>query len=163
MELYLLRHGIPVDPEDWSGSDRSRPLTDIGRSQTRAVIQALQAKHGLAVDAIWTSPHVRTEETARIAASVLGIQNVASTPALASGADLTRSLFAAQSKPASWPARLLLVGHQPDLGLLVGWLTGDIHFPYGFGRAGAGRLQGPLAAGAMNLEWLLTADEALRG
>ena len=42
MELILLRHGIPVEPEHWSGAESARPLTPEGRIQTRAVIEILR-------------------------------------------------------------------------------------------------------------------------
>jgi phosphohistidine phosphatase len=163
MELYLLRHGIPLNPEEWRASDRSRPLTEIGRNQVAAVIRALQARRGFAVDAIWSSPYLRAENTAKIAAKVLGSEEPIICPGLASGADLLHSLPEAQRSPSNWPTRLLLVGHQPDLGLLVGHLIGDPSFPYGFGRAGSAKLTGEFAPGGMTLDWLLTAEEAVRG
>jgi phosphohistidine phosphatase SixA len=48
MELTLLRHGIPVEPGEWSDSDSTRPLTTEGRVKTRAVIARLVAAGRLA-------------------------------------------------------------------------------------------------------------------
>lgn len=162
MELTLLRHGIPVDPSDWSASDSTRPLTPEGRVQARAVIAVLQRLSKLqTTDAIWCSPYLRTEQTARLAAEVLGTQALPRmVPELASGTDLIRSLPHAKGS-ASWPERLLCVGHMPDLGNLISKLTGAPVGMYGLGRAGTARLTGEFRAGGMKLEWLYTADEAL--
>jgi phosphohistidine phosphatase len=177
MELTLLRHGIPVDPSEWDDTDASRPLISEGRVQTRAVIVTLMEAGRLPAfgqpggpDVIWSSPYLRTEQTAEIAAEVLAAGSgdpsmeakrwLRVTPALASGSDLIRSLpaFAA----SRWPRHLMIVGHQPDLGNLVCRLTGAPIGRYALGRAGSARLKGEFAPGGMRLEWLYTADEALK-
>ncbi len=158
MELILLRHGIPVEPEQWAGAEIARPLTPSGHSQTIAAIEGLVRARRLAVDAVWSSPYARCEQTARIAAVALGLP-VLLTPALASGADLVASLPKHHGNPSSWPARLLCVGHSPDLGNLIGALVGGA--PQALGRCGSALIQGRFAPGGMKLEWLLSANAAV--
>jgi phosphohistidine phosphatase len=158
VRLYLLRHGIPVEPERWPGLERMRPLTPEGREETLRVIEAMQFELGQ--PAIWASPFSRTQETAKIASEKLGapLQTVAG---LASGCDLLRTLPALQGDPSRWPERLLLVGHQPDLGVLAGELEGDDLAAYGLGRAGMACLEGEFRFGGMKLEWVRTARELI--
>lgn len=162
MELTLLRHGIPVEPGHWGGDEGTRPLTPAGREQVRAVIRTLADSGRIAADEVWTSPLVRADETARIAAEELELSCHVS-QGLASGLDLLRSLPATQGDPARWPARLLLVGHAPDLGYLVSALTGAPGGRYALGRSGLARLTGTFSAGGMKLDWIRSAEEILKG
>jgi phosphohistidine phosphatase SixA len=161
VELTLLRHGIPVEPERWSGIETTRPLTPAGRAQVEEVVAKLMDSGKLAVDAIWSSPFARCEQTARIVADALGLP-LALSPALASGAVLLRSLPRIQGDPARWPERLLCVGHSPDLGNLIGELVSGTQ-RFDLGRCGLARLSGKFAACGMQLEWLKTAQDALSG
>jgi phosphohistidine phosphatase SixA len=167
LELTLLRHGIPIDPSEWSASDATRPLTPEGRIQTRAVIAVLLRQGKLAttgmpgaLDAIWCSPYLRTQQTAQIAAEVLRMTSPTAVPELGSGSDLIRSLSRRLTQ-AQVPARLMCVGHMPDLGNLIARLSGAPAGSYGLGRAGTARLTGDFRPGGMKLEWLLTAEETL--
>ena len=153
MELTLLRHGIPVDPTLWDGPESMRPLTAEGRTQAQAVIGSLAKSGNLSIEEIWSSPYVRCVETARIAAEILGIPMRLS-PALASGADLIRSLPHLQGDAAGWPGHLLCVGHAPDLGLLISALTRTSNGHYSLGRCGVARLTGKFALNEMKLEWI---------
>jgi phosphohistidine phosphatase SixA len=160
MELFLLRHGIPVEPEFWSGGDATRPLTPEGRDQTRAVLEALRAAGHVPNPDIWTSPYVRADETAQLAAAVLATPCRRSL-ALISGAQLLDSLPKQEGPPSQWPQSLMLVGHQPDLGNLISALTGAPYGRYSLGRAGLARLSGEFKPRGMKLLWLFSAEEAL--
>jgi phosphohistidine phosphatase len=167
LELFLLRHGIPVEPELWSGTEIERPLTDFGREQTVAVLEALVASGRVpgrgqpgAVTEIWSSPLARCSESARLASLVLAAP-VRPSPWLAVGAHLPSALPRGFGDPARWPESVLCVGHMPDLGLLIEWLAGGRSGPTGLGRAGTARLSGRFAGGGMKLRWLRSAEEAL--
>src|SRR5579871_5621224 len=63
MNLYLVRHADAGDRDKWEGDDADRPLTPLGRQQARALGDAFRER-GLAVDAVVSSPFLRTRQTA---------------------------------------------------------------------------------------------------
>lgn len=69
MILYLLRHGIAEDSNP--GGDSERALTDEGRRKL-ALILSIAKSAGLKPDLIVTSPYLRAEQTAELAAEALG-------------------------------------------------------------------------------------------
>jgi phosphohistidine phosphatase len=119
-ELYLLRHADAGDPDQWTGDDADRPLSNKGRRQAHRVADHL-ARIGWRPDAILTSPKVRARETADAVAEALGLiatidERLGSgfgQPELAEivGADAGRT-------------RILLVGHDPDFSDLASLLVG---------------------------------------
>jgi phosphohistidine phosphatase len=127
MEIHLLRHAHAVPQEAWSGDETERPLTDAGLADTRAVARGLD-RLGARFDLIVTSPYRRAVQTAEITALVIGHQgSVEECPALSPGLRLDNlSRFVAQFPGAE---RLLLVGHQPDLGHLALALLGAPRLP----------------------------------
>ena len=117
MTLYLLRH---AEAEDRAPTDAARQLTPHGLDQARHVA-AFCLRHDLRPDLILTSPFRRTIQTAELVAAVFG-QTPQPAPFLASGmhpADALDELRAYDRFDS-----VLLVGHQPDLGLLIAALLG---------------------------------------
>ena len=127
MTLYLLRH---AEAEDRAPTDAARPLTVHGLDQARAV-GAFCQQHHLRPDLILASPFRRTVQTAELVAAAFA-QTPQPAPFLASGmhpADALDELRAYDRFDS-----LLLVGHQPDLGLLITALLGlesEDNFPVG--------------------------------
>jgi phosphohistidine phosphatase len=129
VELYLLRHGI-AEQRAASGRDQDRALTQDGINGVRSVL--LQAKEsGLVPRWIVSSPYVRAQQTARIAAQILGYDE----PILAS----TR--LVPEAEPAElWSevrelapdSPLLFVAHGPLLSTAVSWMTGGGPVSIGF-------------------------------
>ncbi|HLX60432.1 MAG TPA: phosphohistidine phosphatase SixA [Planctomycetota bacterium] len=158
MNLYLMRHGIAFDHDEWKGSDFDRPLTDEGHKRTQKVLSALRQAEQIGVDAIWSSPLVRARQTAEIAGHLLGL-NVLIVEALECGCDLDHLLKYTKKNPP--PARLLCVGHEPDCGAIVGELVGDEGGDYSFKRAGVAHLEGELKAGGMKLIWKYAPKDVL--
>ncbi|MEO8604027.1 MAG: phosphohistidine phosphatase SixA [bacterium] len=121
--LYLMRHGIAAEPAVGI-NDAHRALTDEGVRKTTRVAVGLK-RLDMELDGILSSPYRRAEETARLVADVLD-NNLAVElyPPLAAGAapqDILKCL-----NPTGRVNRLLLVGHQPDLGDLASYvLTGS--------------------------------------
>lgn len=120
IELYLMRHGIALDPgESGAGSDADRPLSDEGRA--RLELEALGLRElGLRFNVVLTSPFRRCRETAELIATRLDLlHRVKIVDALAPGrafgngegplADIFIELGAWQFD------RALVVGHMPDL------------------------------------------------
>jgi len=118
MDIYVLRHG---DAEEGGAglADRDRKLTAKGKRDLKAVLKVAR-KADVKPDVILTSPLRRAQETAAIAAEVLGCENVVETRNLTPGArpELIWKEIGTDYKVDS----ILLAGHQPHLGSLVGLL-----------------------------------------
>ncbi|MFN6131824.1 MAG: phosphohistidine phosphatase SixA [Synechococcaceae cyanobacterium] len=124
-ELLLLRHGI-AEPREQGRSDAARTLTAAGRRRCAAVLTRLRQR-GLAADRLLSSPLVRARQTAELAVEADLAPCLELAEELAPDGDPLGQL-------ASWlgvvPARsgrrprLLLVGHEPDLGDLASALIG---------------------------------------
>src|SRR5450631_4248447 len=71
MNIYLLRHGIAVDPSapDFA-KDAERPLTTKGKRRLRQIAEAMGALK-ISFDLILSSPYVRAQQTAEIVAKAL--------------------------------------------------------------------------------------------
>jgi phosphohistidine phosphatase len=142
MKVFLLRHGIAA-PRDLRRypEDRDRPLTREGVRKMTEAVRGLNAL-GLGFELIFTSPLSRAEGTARIVADGLSVRpGLRVVPELAPGGDPSSLL-------ASVPPRirrLLLVGHEPDLSRLAGWmLLGEERgFPLEFKKGGLCRIDFP--------------------
>ena len=120
MRLYFMRHAHAVDPQDWSGEEVARPLTDKGRTRAEAAATGL-ARLRPGIDAIISSPYARAYETAAIVGRVIGLP-VETSDLLRPGFDLMRLDQALGMRPdADGP---LFVGHEPDLSRLIDLLTG---------------------------------------
>jgi phosphohistidine phosphatase len=119
-ELYLLRHGIAVDPGSSGMPDDARPLTEKGIKRMHQIALGLIALD-LQLDAIVTSPLVRARETAEIVADALGLSDrLESSNVLATGSDPATIERWLRSRAES---RLMLVGHNPTLSELVSLLV----------------------------------------
>ena len=117
-QLWLLRHGEAV-PHD-SKPDEERELTARGERQALAAGAAL-ARLGIEFDACYTSPKVRAVQTAGLTCRSLGIEPVEEA-SIGSGFDRDDAL--ALLRAHGDDARVLAVGHEPDLSQLVHDLTG---------------------------------------
>lgn len=117
-QLWLLRHG-EAEPHD-ARPDAQRRLTARGEEQSRAAGRALAAL-GLTFQMVFSSPKVRAADTARLTCEPLGLEAIEHEP-LADGFDAAeaRALLTA----AGADARVLAVGHNPDLAQVVHDLTG---------------------------------------
>jgi len=122
-EFYIMRHGIAV-PRAAAGlsDDSKRPLTPEGKKKMIQIAAGLN-RLGFEVDWIVTSPLVRAVETAEIVAESLG----SSVPmdycdALSPGGS-AEALIAFLAKHLD-RNRVLVVGHEPDLGELAARLIG---------------------------------------
>jgi phosphohistidine phosphatase len=160
MELYILRHGQAADRVTGGyANDADRPLTPAGEAEVLGVAGGL-ARAGVELDLLLTSPLVRAHQTAALVASVLPAgDGPVACPALATG-DLAAILAAARTG-----RRVMVVGHNPSLGELAGWLAfGDPGAIVPLRTAGLCRVD--LAAGAQpgqgDLRWLLPPRLAAR-
>ncbi|MBV5257902.1 phosphohistidine phosphatase SixA [Synechococcus moorigangaii CMS01] len=114
MELYFFRHGIAVE-RSGKIADAERPLTAKGEARTRLVAKRL-GQLGLYFEGILTSPLVRARQTAMILAEAqLGPQPQVF-QGLAPGGSLGAFLAWLEQWDAAPDAKLIIVGHQPELG-----------------------------------------------
>jgi len=121
-QLWLLRHA-EAEPHG-SREDSARRLTEKGERQARAAGAAL-ARAGARFDAVLYSPKVRAAQTAELAAAEWEEDQrelLAVHAPLAGGFDARQALdtFAGLGPDA----RVLLVGHEPDLSTIAGSLAG---------------------------------------
>ena len=156
MELSLLRHGDAADRLTGGYTrDEDRPLTAAGQAEARTAGRALRLL-GDPPEVLLTSPLVRAAQTAALVAETLHLRREPQIcPALAPGeprAALVAALLAAN------PASALLVGHQPDLGELAGWLLWGqegLALPFRTGGLCRITIPAPLAPGTGDLRWFL--------
>jgi phosphohistidine phosphatase len=121
-QLYLMRHGdaVPRGAPDFP-DDGKRPLTDDGRKKMRAIAKGL-LRAGVCIDAVLTSPLVRAAETADIVAKALGAVPLEVFNDLRPGGSLQSVLTYAGKHGER--RRILVVGHEPDLGEAASRLIG---------------------------------------
>jgi phosphohistidine phosphatase len=122
-ELYIMRHGIA---EERSAStvadDAKRQLTSEGKDKMREIASGL-VRAGLEADWIVSSPLARAAQTAEIVADALGSKPPLDfCEALRPGGD-PEALITFLAKRSN-RRRVLVVGHEPDLGELAARLIG---------------------------------------
>lgn len=118
MRLYLVRHGLAIDPADPKApSDPQRQLTAEGIKKTRLAMRGLRAL-GAEPDVLLTSPYVRAVQTAELAAEVLGFlpDRIRTCRALLPGTP-PAELFREWTKLRA--DELMCFGHAPQLDLVV--------------------------------------------
>ncbi len=110
-------------PKTDAASDEVRCLTPLGIDQARSAGRFC-ARFGIEPDLILFSPFVRTEQTARAVAEAWppDARLLQPAPFAASGMEPEKALKELGSYERF--GRMMLVGHQPDLGLLAAALLG---------------------------------------
>jgi phosphohistidine phosphatase len=155
--VYLVRHGIAEESSS-TGKDADRRLTEPGLRKMRRAALGLK-RLGVAPDTILSSPLRRAQETAAALSSVLLPETaIEILPPLAPGhtpAEVVRALGARHGL-----RRLMLVGHQPDLGELASHLlTGSsslVPLPFKKGAVAAIGIASLPPQSAGTLEWFAT-------
>jgi phosphohistidine phosphatase len=119
MDLWLLRHAL-AEERSTSGRDEDRELTSDGLKRARAVARGLAALDP-GIGLILTSPYRRARQTAEPAAEALGLgRMLRDSRALEPGSPPEEILAEVEGNEAEG---VLLVGHQPHLGVLLGHLV----------------------------------------
>ena len=123
MNLYLLRHGIAVDPSEPDfARDAERPLTPKGRRRLLQIAKAMAALK-ISFDVILSSPYVRAAETAEIVARSLKRRKQLKFTDDLTPAGNPKSLIQLVNDLRPRPENILLVGHEPYLSKLIALLT----------------------------------------
>jgi len=122
-EFYIMRHGIAVARGPASVlDDAKRPLTPEGKQKMREIAAGL-VRIGMEVDWILSSPLVRAVETAEIVGETLGSKPpLEFSDALRPGGSAEALITFLSKRPNR--RRVLVVGHEPDMGELAARLIG---------------------------------------
>lgn len=113
MKLWIVRHAIAEDPGP-GGDDAARALTPRGRLRFEEAVRGLR-RTGARFDLVLHSPLLRAQETAELLAPLCrGRLQVAGELAAPPGEAL---LELAQGDSVA------MVGHEPHVSALVGWLA----------------------------------------
>ena len=133
MRLVVLRHGKAVARERWRKDDYLRPLTPAGERQLETVCAVL--KPWVDVEEVWTSPWVRARQTGVVASTIWKVP-------LREVAWLAGDAMVAGERRRHLPRDrdIAIVGHEPDLGVLIGLLVGGAPIP--LRKAGVALLEG---------------------
>jgi phosphohistidine phosphatase len=157
MDLLIIRHGVAVEREEWSGNDDLRPLTDDGISKMRKAAQGLRTLIE-AVDVMASSPLVRAQQTAQLVTKALHYsRDIETVDALRPGQDPQRFLDWLVSYADS--DVIAIAGHEPHLSTLAWWLLTakrEARFELKKGGACLLRFDDAIDAGKAQLVWLLT-------
>ncbi len=145
-----MRHG-PAEDHAPDGLDASRALTGPGRERTRLVGRRLVELNEFPKQIV-SSPLVRALQTAEIVHAVAPTDSpvVANSALAPRGAahDFVRSCAGQGRK------RMMVVGHEPDLSLLVAQLLGEA-LPHGFMKSMVVCVGVPNEGGAARLRFVL--------
>jgi len=127
MKLLVIRHGPAGDREAFAATgqpDDLRPLTGPGGRKVRRAARGLRSVVG-DVDVLASSPLTRARQTAELLAGRLGGGEIVTLPELAPDASPDALVPWLQQQTAE--GVVALVGHEPHLGFLVGWLLTGRH------------------------------------
>ena len=167
MNLYILRHGIAVDPAAHGfAKDADRPLTPEGKRKLGQIAGAMEALE-LSFDLILSSPYLRARQTAEIIAEALKARKWLELSDSLTPGGSARKLVDLLNHLQPPPESVLLVGHEPYLSGLISLLVaGDASFAVLMKKGGLCKLStDSLKPGrCATLEWLLTPKQmALMG
>lgn len=136
-ELVFLRHGHALGVREAGvASDSERPLSARGETEALETARRL-AGAGFRPALIVSSPYARAVRTAELASSVFPSARRETSAALSDG-PAQAVLDLAEQAPAG---SILIVGHQPLLGAVAGFLAGSSPLdlaPAGFARVKRG-------------------------
>lgn len=160
----MLRHAIALSAgEAGVSQDAERPLSSEGKEKMKRIAAAMN-DIGVEVDLVLSSPYVRARDTALMAHDGLGLKGCLEfSNALASGQD-TKVVMTELKERFKKKQRIMVVGHEPDLSLLIGKLTSLGKLRVEMKKAGLAKIEitetHPELRGT--LEFLLTPKVMLR-
>lgn len=159
-QLYLLRHGDAEKQDYRNGKDAGRKLTAAGKKVLRAEAEGMR-RLGVCPALILASPLIRARQTAEIIAEGLGVgEPVEECLPLAPGhppSEVLRAL--SRHKPLE---SVMLVGHEPNMGVLATTLLARSHSHHiEFKKGGLALIEVSSLPqpGKGVLRWLLTPEQ----
>jgi phosphohistidine phosphatase len=157
MQLLVIRHAVAEDTLS-SGNDAARALTDAGKTKLRRAVRGLRALE-LRFDRVLTSPWKRAAQTAELLDPIASSAPVATELLTRPPSAELLALIGERNETTA------VVGHEPWLGELVGWLAfGDAKHGDALviKKSGAVWLDGTPVPGGMQVRALLP-PKVLRG
>jgi len=119
-QLFLIRHGVAEERGDTWPDDAKRPLSEDGIERFQKSARGL-ARLDVWIDVVLTSPLVRARQTAEPVVKALRLSGkLRETQALEPSSDPQEILDEVRGEQAK---AILLVGHEPHLGALLGRLV----------------------------------------
>lgn len=155
MILYLIRHA-EAEPRSAGVAEEARALTAKGADTFRQATSGLRSM-GVRFDRLVFSPWLRASATANFLAPLVEGESEAS---LFLAQPPTRDILKILSG-----ASVGVVGHQPWLGELMGWLLFNDMYAgtrFEFSKGGVAILQGSRRPGGMTLREFLSVDDLAR-
>jgi phosphohistidine phosphatase len=123
VELYIVRHAIAAERGPEWPDDTKRPLTDRGIERFKEAVDGL-VWLGVQIDVVLTSPLARAKQTAQLLSAGLPAKPPIKTiDALAPG-HVPAETMEQVGREGAARSHVAIVGHEPDLGELTGWLVG---------------------------------------
>ena len=165
MQLLIIRHAIAEERDDWGYTgrpDSERPLTGEGRRKMKRGAAGLRTLVPR-LDSLASSPLERARDTAALVAREYGGVEVEILPELAPDRVADDLLPWLRGRDPGGCAAV--VGHEPSLGCLVGWLLTGRHESFVELKKGAACLlefDDPPAAGNATLLWSLAPGQLRR-
>jgi len=165
MRLLVIRHGVAGDRDEFAFTgrpDAERPLTKDGREKMKRAAEGLRTEVKQ-LDLIASSPLVRAVQTAEILADVFGGKELATVDALAPERAPDDILPWLRSHDQE--LTIAVVGHDPHLSFLVGWLLTGRHESFVELKKGGMvmlEFEDPPVAGGALLHWSLTPGQLRR-
>lgn len=153
MILYLVRHGVAVNPDDpQAPPDPERPLTPKGVKKTRGAALGVQAM-GIKPDLLISSPYLRAAQTAEIFAEALGFapEKIRVSDALKSSANPAEIVKELSRLKAT---EVMCFGHAPHVDLLIAQLLGVRSTVTEMKKAGVACFEQSASHGKWMLRWL---------
>ena len=128
--VYLIRHGIAMEREEFQGSDYDRPLTPSGREKTQKAMTGLLEviKDNQERPVLFSSGALRAKQTAEVFASVAAAGEQKATKlqfsdSVKPGANALDYLDVLIHHPLKNGECLLLFGHEPKISETVALLS----------------------------------------
>lgn len=165
--LIFMRHGPAVEPFEWRGSDRDRPLTDDGITRTKAVCSKLVELHRPTL--ILSSEYLRARQTADLLLAAASGATGQEQATAAAPVELMIIPELNQNRPwgdwrEAWsevresltPESIVVaVGHGPSVNEILCWHSG-IDFNVGLKKAGFAALKsGHKLSAWISPKWLV--------
>jgi len=127
MRIFVMRHG---QAQAMARSDQSRELTSYGKCEAENMASWLvnQKKH---FDAIFVSPYVRAQQTAKIVKNILVTKTSLTTLDFITPEDSAKKMhdFIDVNFIDNSQAKVLIVSHMPLVSYLVAEFTGGMKAP----------------------------------
>jgi phosphohistidine phosphatase len=159
VNLYILRHGIAIDPGTPPyNTDSERPLIPKGERKLEKLTRAVKALD-LSFDLILSSPYVRARQTAEIVAAAFNSKKRFEISEALTPDGSQQTLIDSLNRRKPVPEDVLLVGHEPYLSELISLLlSGEPDLSITMKKGGLCKLAtDPLKFGrCATLEWLIT-------